>query len=42
MHRAVFAAITVLDAVFSRCMHRVGTVLSFDELFGSLAQLQHE
>ena len=33
---------TVFDAVFSRCMHRIGTVISFDELFGTLAILKHE
>ena len=33
---------SVLDAIFSRCAHRNGTVFSFDELFGSYEQEQHE
>lgn len=32
----------VLEAAFSRCRPAVGTVLAFDELFGSQAQLGHE
>ena len=36
------STLQVLDATFSRCSHRVGTVFAFDELFGSLAQEQHE
>ena len=36
------STISVLDAVFERCMHRVGTVLAFDELFGPSAQEAHE
>lgn len=36
------STLTVLEEVFSRCAHRVGTVLAFDELFGSLAQEEHE
>jgi len=33
---------SVLDAVFSRCVLRVGTVIAFDELFGPPAQAEHE
>ncbi|KAL1507921.1 hypothetical protein AB1Y20_007526 [Prymnesium parvum] len=33
---------TIFDAVFSRCMHRRGTVITFDELFGTAAILEHE
>lgn len=33
---------TVLNAIFSRCAHRIGTVFSFDELFGTQSQEQHE
>lgn len=36
------STITVFDAVFSRCMHRNGTVISFDELFGTHKILAHE
>ena len=36
------STIAVFDAVFSRCMHRRGTVISFDELFGTAAILEHE
>lgn len=36
------STILVLDAVFSRCRHRRGSVFAFDELFGSVAQLEHE
>ena len=32
----------VFEAVFSRCMHRNGTVITFDELFGTAAILAHE
>eukprot|EP00966_Prymnesium_polylepis_P267214 6172864-Prymnesium_polylepis.1 len=33
---------SVFDAVFSRCMHRRGTVISFDELFGTHDIVKHE
>ena len=36
------STIAVFDAVFSRCMHRNGTVISFDELFGTHQILAHE
>ena len=36
------STITVFDAVFARCMHRNGTVISFDELFGTHQILAHE
>ncbi len=36
------STILVLNVLFSRCRHRRGTVLAFDELFGSVAQLEHE
>ena len=36
------STVTVLDAIFRACAHRNGTVLSFDELFGSLEQERHE
>jgi|MesohylFT_1024984.scaffolds.fasta_scaffold33479_1 hypothetical protein len=36
------STMTVLEAIFSRCAQRIGTVFAFDELFGSLEQEQHE
>ena len=36
------STVLVLDAVFGRCRHRVGSVLAFDELWGTQAQLEHE
>ena len=36
------STIPVFDAVFSRCMHRRGTVISFDELFGTAPILKQE
>ena len=36
------STLTVLEEVFSRCGQRVGTVIAFDELFGSAEQEQHE
>ena len=36
------STIIVFEALFSRCMHRRGTVFSFDELFGTREILNHE
>mmetsp|Transcript_22203 Transcript_22203/g.50127 ORF Transcript_22203/g.50127 Transcript_22203/m.50127 type:complete len:303 (-) Transcript_22203:324-1232(-) len=36
------STICVLDAIFEQCRHRAGTVIAFDELFGTASQLQQE
>lgn len=36
------STISVLDAIMSRCMHRAGTVFSFDEIAGTRHAANHE
>ena len=36
------STVCVLDLIFSRCWHRAGSVISFDELFGPPSQVRHE